>query len=129
MNPKEKVANHSISDIEILRNTIIESIRDKKGSAIVSLNLKNIKEAVSDYFIICEGSASIQVKAIAEQILKNVKEKSIKTSVHVEGMENMEWVLIDFFDIVVHVFLKKARALYNLELLWSDADLESYNEQ
>lgn len=129
MNPKKKTANHSISDIEILRNTIIESIRDKKGSTIVSLNLKNIKEAVSDYFIICEGSASIQVKAIAEHILKNVKDKSIKTSVHVEGMENMEWVLIDYFDIVVHIFLKKTRALYSLELLWSDADLESYNDQ
>ncbi len=128
MNPKKKPAKHSISDSEVLRNIIIESIRHKKGEVIVSLNLKKIREAVTNYFIVCEASSSVQVKAIAEQVLKSVNENAINTPSHVEGLKNMEWVLIDFFDIVVHIFLKETRALYRLELLWSDADLENYDD-
>ncbi len=110
----------------LLHNTIIESIEDKKGESIVSIDLKAIPEAISDYFIICEADNMPQVRAISEHIQFNVKQKTGEYAIHSEGENNLEWVLIDYFDIVVHVFYKEKREFYNIEALWSDGIIKSY---
>ncbi len=128
MNQKATTRNTSPSALEILKETIIDCIRDKKGESIVCLNLSAIPEAVTDYFIICDASNPVQVKAISEHIAKKVKEQLNEPAWHIEGLGNMEWVLIDYVDIVVHVFQTHIRQVYQLELLWSDAPLQKYSE-
>ena len=105
----------------ILLELIIESILDKKGGRIVSLNLTNLDDAMADYFIICEGNSPPQVRAIADNIAYEIKKALGEVPLHLEGMGNLEWVLIDYFNIVVHVFHKEKRGLYQLEELWGDA--------
>ena len=109
-----------------LKDTIIDAILDKKGEDVVSLDLKNIDEAVTDHFIICHATSSTQIKAIAESILSKVEETSGERPWHKEGFENLEWVLIDYVDVVVHIFQKEKRAFYQLEDLWSDAAKEEH---
>lgn len=108
-------------DAETLNESIVESISDKKGLDIVTLDLRPIEEAATDYFILCTAESTTQVKAIADHVYKNVKEQTGDFPWHTEGMQNLEWVLIDYVDTVVHVFLRDKRSLYNLEDLWSDA--------
>jgi ribosome-associated protein len=104
-----------------LHDVIIESIQDKKGEEIVSLDLRNVHDAACDFFIVCHASVGVQVKTIADHIIDNVKEKTGQTPFHKEGFANLEWVLIDYVDIVVHVFVKHKREFYQLEELWDDA--------
>jgi len=113
-------------DVETLNDLIVDSISDKKGLNIVSLDLRKIEEAATDFFIICTAESTTQVKAIADHISKKVKDISGDHPWHTEGMQNLEWVLIDYVDTVVHVFLRDKRQLYNLEDLWSDARLMTY---
>jgi ribosome-associated protein len=104
-----------------LHDIIIESIQDKKGEEIVSLDLREVHDAACDFFIICHASVGVQIKTIAEHIIDTVKEKTGQSPFHKEGFANLEWVLIDYVDIVVHVFLKQKREFYQLEELWADA--------
>ncbi len=108
--------------VETLNDLIVDSISDKKGLNIITLDLRRIEEAAADFFIICTAESTTQVKAIADHVNKKVKDNSGEYPWHCEGMQNLEWVLIDYVDTVVHVFLRDKRTLYNLEDLWSDAD-------
>lgn len=101
--------------------TIIQSIQQKKGEHIVSLDLRKIPEAVADFFIICQASSHVQVKAIADFITEEVKRNCNETPYHHEGGQAMQWVLIDYVNVVVHIFLPEARKFYKLEEMWSDA--------
>jgi ribosome-associated protein len=112
-----------------ISKVIIESILEKKGSEIVSLDLRKINEAITDYFIICHADSTVQVKAIADNIHQQVKEKTGVIPLHIEGLDSMEWVLLDFADVVVHVFHKSKRSFYNLEDLWHDAEREEHEDQ
>lgn len=114
------------ADIALLKHHIIDSILEKKGENVVSLNLSNINDAVTDYFIICDATTNIQVKAIADYIYQNVKDKTGERPWHKEGFENLEWVLLDYVDVVVHVFRTETRRFYQLEELWEDAEREVY---
>jgi ribosome-associated protein len=109
-----------------LKNQIIESILDKKGENVISLDLRKINDAVTQYFIICDATTGIQVKAIADHIYENVREKTGERPWHKEGFENLEWVLLDYVDVVVHVFKTQTREFYELEALWDDADREEF---
>jgi len=104
-----------------LFKTIIQAIQDKKGDHIVSLDLRKIPEAVADFFIICEASNNNQLKAIADNVEKEVKEKCKENPYKHEGRQAEQWILIDYVDIVVHVMLPEPRKFYHLEELWSDA--------
>jgi ribosome-associated protein len=103
--------------------TIIQSIREKKGEKIVSLDLRKIPEAVADFFIICEAGSNTQVKAIAENVEMQVKNLCGEQIYKHEGYQALQWVLIDYVNIVVHVFQPENRKFYRLEEMWSDADL------
>ncbi len=105
-----------------LLETIVEAIQEKKGTNIVSLNLKLTEGAICDYFVICEADSSRQVAAIADEVQHLVLSKEGEKAYHAEGYENAFWVLVDYVDIVVHVFHKDYRNFYKLENLWNDAE-------
>jgi len=105
-----------------LFKTILKAIQEKKGESIVSLDLRKIPEAVADFFIICEASSTIQVKAIADNIEYQVKENCEEGPYRHEGMTASHWVLVDYVNVVVHIFHSETRKFYRLEEMWSDAN-------
>lgn len=106
-----------------LANALVEGILEKKGEEILVLDLKKLPHAMADYFIICEASNERQVNAIADQLEREVRKKIKEKPWHVEGKENLEWVLIDYFNVVVHIFKKETRKFYALEDLWADGEI------
>lgn len=109
-----------------LFKTIIKAIQDKKGEAIVSLDLRKIDEAVADFFIICEAGSSVQLKAIADAIDEQVEEACGERPYHRETGDH--WTLVDYVNAVVHIFQRDQRKFYDLESLWLDAGREEHNE-
>ena len=101
--------------------TIIHAVQEKKGEKIVSLDLRKIPEAVADFFIICQASNNTQLRAIADFIETDVKEKCLETAYKHEGRQGQQWILIDYVNVVVHVMLPEPRKFYQLEEMWSDA--------
>ena len=101
--------------------TIIHAIQEKKGEKIVSLDLRKIPEAVADFFIICQASNNTQLRAIADFIETDVKEKCLEAAYKHEGRQGQQWILIDYVNVVVHVMLPEPRKFYQLEEMWSDA--------
>ena len=101
--------------------TIIHAIQEKKGEKIVSLDLKKIPEAVTDFFIICEATNNIQLKAIADSVEVEVKKKCGELPYKHEGRQGEQWILIDYVNAVVHIMLPEPRRFYRLEEMWSDA--------
>jgi ribosome-associated protein len=112
-----------ISKPETLNDWIIDAIQDIKGKNIIKLDLRKIDDSPADYFIICEGESSTQVKAISDNIGRKIKEKLGLNPSHTEGIDGAKWILVDYFDTVVHVFYPETRAFYEIEDLWGDADL------
>lgn len=106
---------------DALISTILEGIEDVKGKDIKILDLRNIENTVCDYFIICEGNSNTQVNAIVNAVQKKVSKTLKDHPWHVEGVENTEWVLMDYVNVVVHVFQKHIRQYYDIEGLWGDA--------
>lgn len=105
-----------------LFKTIISAIRQKKGENIVSLDLRKIQEAVADFFIVCEASSNVQVRAIADAIETEVKKSTGELPYRHEGYQALQWVLIDYVNIVVHIFQPETRKFYKLEEMWNDGD-------
>lgn len=103
--------------------TIVEGIEDVKGQHINILDLREIENTVCDYFIICEGSSNTQVNAIVNSVQKKVSKILKDNPWHVEGSDNAEWVLMDYVNVVVHVFQKHIREYYDIESLWGDAKM------
>jgi ribosome-associated protein len=106
-----------------LVKTITEAIQEKKGRGVVVADLTKIDGSISSYFIICEGSSPTQVEAICESVGDLCRERLKEKPTHVVGLENAQWVAMDYGDALVHIFLPEVRAYYDLEHLWEDADL------
>ena len=123
---KSKIAVKNQPINEALNPLIIDAIQDIKGKNIVKLDLRKLDEAPADYFIICEGESNTQVSAIAGNIIKRTKDELGVLPTHREGMTNANWVLVDYFNTVVHVFYPETRRFYELEDLWSDAEFTEY---
>lgn len=100
---------------------IIRGIEEVKGQEIEILDLREIENTVCDYFIICNGTSNTQVNAIVNSVQKSVSKELHEKPWHTEGMDNAEWVLIDYVHVVVHVFQKHIREFYDIEGLWGDA--------
>lgn len=111
-----------------LFKTIINAIQEKKGENIISLDLRKIDEAVSDFFIICQGNSTTQIKAIADFIEFEVKEKCAEPAYKHEGRQAQQWILIDYVNVVVHVMLPDTRKFYQLEEMWSDGSVLEHND-
>ena len=105
---------------------IIHAIQEKKGEKIVSLDLKKIPEAVTDFFIICEATNNIQLKAIADSVEVEVKKKCGELPYKHEGRQGEQWILIDYVNAVVHIMLPEPRKFYRLEEMWSDASASEH---
>ena len=108
--------------------TIIAAIQDKKGENIVSLDLRKINEAVADFFIICEANNQPQLRAIADHIEGQVFSNCDERPYHHEGFQALQWILIDYVNVVVHVMLPENRKFYKLEEMWSDAAAEEHHD-
>lgn len=126
MNNLTVLDNRKKSITRITRNskifkTIIGAILEKKGENIISLDLRKIPEAVADFFIICEASNSTQLKAIADFIEFDIKEKCGEIAYKHEGRQAQQWILIDYVNVVIHVMLPEPRKFYRLEEMWSDS--------
>lgn len=104
---------------------ILKGIEDVKGQHIDILDLREIENTVCDYFVICDGTSNTHVNAIVNSIQKTVSKESHEKPWHVEGTDNAEWVLMDFVNIVVHVFQRHIREYYDIESLWGDAKVTS----
>ena len=107
-----------------IMKVIINAIHDKKGENVVSLDLRKITEAVSDFFIVCEASSTVQVRAIADWVEAEVKAACDERPYKHEGHSAGQWILIDYVNVVVHVFLAETRKFYKLEEMWSDGVAE-----
>ncbi len=105
-----------------LIDQIIKGIENVKGEEIQVMDLNNIENTPCKYFIICSGNSNTQVMAIVNSIIKKVSKKIQEKPLHTEGLEAAEWVLIDYINVVVHVFQRKTREFYNIEELWGDAN-------
>ena len=113
--------NQGDSSTEQLVDGIVEGIQEKKGTNIAILDMRKIDGSICQFFVLCDGDSNTQVGAIGDSIEKYVKEKLNDKPFHVEGKQNAEWVLLDYVDVIVHVFQKPIRSFYNLEELWADA--------
>ena len=109
-----------------LFKTIIKAIQEKKGENIVSLDLRKVPEAVADFFIICEASNPQQLRAIGEFVEEEVKKNCDEIAYKHEGYQVLQWVLIDYVNIVIHVMLPEPRKFYQLEEMWSDGVREEH---
>jgi ribosome-associated protein len=105
---------------EIFINYIIEGIKEKKGKEIISIDLSKLENAVCRYFIICHGDSNTQVSAIANWVEKVIEDKGNEKVWRKQGFENSHWILLDYVNVVVHIFQKEFREFYNLEALWGD---------
>ncbi len=121
LNSRKKAAARITRNSKIF-TTIIKAIQDKKGENIVSLDLRKIPEAVADFFIICEANSNTQVKAIADFVEEEVKMHTGETPYKHEGFTAQQWILVDYVNIVVHIFIPETRKFYKLEEMWSDAE-------
>ena len=112
----------------MLADIVINAIYEKKGEQVVKIDMRPINSPIADFFIVCQGTNRTQVEAIADSIDEEVhKAIGIRPS-HLEGRENAEWMLIDYFDVVVHIFQPETRGFYKLESLWADADITEVSE-
>ena len=113
---------------DVLAKKIIESIKQHKGKEVVSLDLRRIETAVCDFFIICHGTSNTHIASITENLRKDISKQMREKPWHTEGETNKEWILMDYFNVVVHIFNKEKRNFYKLENLWADANIK-YIEQ
>lgn len=111
---------------DAINDLIVDAIQDIKGKNIVKIDLRKLKERPTDFFIICTGDSIVQVRAIAERVRMRIKEETGRRPGHLEGGNNSIWVLVDYFDTVVHIFHPETREFYALEALWSDGDVTTY---
>lgn len=115
--------NKNEKNNEALLALIIEGIENVKGENITILDLRAIENTACDYFVICDGNSNTQVNAIAGSIQRTVSKELKDKPWHVEGYEQANWILMDYINIVVHVFQKETREFYNIEDLWGDAKI------
>ena len=111
---------------EELVKTIIELVQSKKAENIVTMDLRELSD-VADFFIICTGTSSVQIKAIADEVREKMKHAD-NPAWHVEGYEAQKWILLDFVDVILHVFNPEARNFYSLERIWADADINKITD-
>lgn len=109
-----------------LIDAIIEGVRRKKGESILDLDLAQLNNTQCNHFIICHGNSNTQVEAIARSVEETVEEITGENVWHTDGYRNAQWILLDYSDVMVHVFQKEIRNYYDLESLWADAKIKTY---
>ncbi len=127
------MAKKKLLPAEELRDFVVQGMLERKAADIVILDLRNVKNAITDFFVICSGNSDTQIEAIADSVEEEIKKNLNERCWHREGRQVREWVLIDYVNVVVHVFRKDRREFYDLENLWGDAVItkikESFDER
>jgi ribosome-associated protein len=111
-----------------LVDEIVAAVRDKKGYDVAVLDLSGVDGAVTDAFVVCSADSTAQVEAIAHNVEEHVRQAAGEKVWRVEGMQNGVWVVMDYVDAMVHIFLREMREFYKLEELWADAPLTKYDD-
>jgi len=116
-------------EAEVLVKNIIKGIFEKKGHDVIKIDLRKLENRITDYFVICHGSSVTQVDSICDSVEDTVRKKPGEKPLHIEGRENSFWVLVDYGNVIVHIFLEEYRNFYSLESLWADADIEKMEDK
>jgi len=106
--------------MQLIEN-VIKGLQEKKGSNITVIDLFEIENTITNFLVICEGDSNVHVEAIADSVEEYVRINAAEKPYRIEGKQNAQWIIVDYLDVVVHVFQKSARNFYNLEMLWADA--------
>ncbi len=112
-----------MAETQELLKAIQEGMTEKKAKNIVKMNFENTQNSITDFFMICEAETDRQVEAIADSVERFVRKETGEKVFHKEGYENAEWIILDYFDVMVHIFRSEFRNSYNLEDLWADAEI------
>jgi ribosome-associated protein len=115
--------------VEVLLGSVIKGIFEKKGQMVLKIDLRKLENRITDYFVICHASSGTQVSAICDSVDDIVRKEAGEKPLHTEGLENCFWVLLDYGNVIVHVFLEEYRNFYSLESLWADADIETMEDK
>ena len=115
-------------DSKVLSEWVVEGMLDKKALDVMVMDLREVKHAIADYFVVCSGNSDTQIDAISDSIEEQIHKKSKQNPWKKEGRENKEWILLDYVDVVAHVFNKEKRTFYGLEELWGDAKITRIEE-
>ena len=139
VNPEKKTASKKVASkkvkevntekVQNLQDAIVLGMQEKKALDITIIDLQGLRNSIADYFIICSGNSGTQVDAITDSIEKEVFKLTSENPWHKEGKQNNEWVLLDYVNVVVHVFIQERRKFYGLEALWGDAKITNIENQ
>jgi len=113
----------------LLLKSVFRGIFEKKGHDVVKIDLRGLENRIADYFVICHGTSTTQVEALCDSVEDIVRKETGEKPLHMEGRENGYWVLADYGNVIVHIFLEKYRQFYSLESLWADAGIETIKEK
>lgn len=125
---KKRKKTSSPKQTSTLLDAIVEGMQERKAKNLTILNLSNIENRVTDYFVICDADSNTHVNSIADSVEDTVIKLTEEKAYHIEGRQNGEWILIDYINIVVHIFQREAREHYNIEGLWGDAEITNIND-
>ena len=114
---------------EELSQLVVKGMQERKATNIVVMDMRKVKNAFTDYFVVASGTSDTQVEAIAESVDKEVWEATRNNPRSTEGKANREWILVDYYNVIVHVFKKDRREFYKLEELWGDAEFTYIEEE
>jgi ribosome-associated protein len=114
---------------EVLLKSVVEGIHIKKGFDVLKIDLRRFENRIADFFVICHGTSVTQVDSICDSVEDTVRQNSGEKPLHTEGRENCFWVLLDYGNVVIHIFLEEYRNFYNLESLWADAAFEEMEDK
>ena len=114
---------------EVLLESVIKGMFEKKGQNVLKIDLRKLENRITDYFVICHAASGTQVSAICDSVDDTVRKDASEKPLHIEGLDNCFWVLLDYGNVIVHVFLEEYRKFYSLESLWADAAIEAIEDK
>ncbi|MCU0473098.1 MAG: ribosome silencing factor [Bacteroidales bacterium] len=114
---------------DVLVKSVIKGIFEKKGLNVLKIDLRKLENRIADFFIICHGSSVTQVDSICDSVEDTVRKVAGEKPLHVEGLDNCYWVLLDYGNVVVHIFQEEYRSFYSLESLWADGEIEAMEDK
>jgi len=114
---------------EVLLRSVVKGIYNKNGQDVLKIDLRRLESRITDYFVICHGTSVTQVDSICNSVEEAARKEAGEKPMHIEGLDNCFWVLLDYGNVVVHIFLEKYRNFYSLESLWADASIEKMEDK
>ncbi len=118
-----------IDGAEVLLDSVLKGIFEKKGLNVLKIDLRKLENRITDYFVICHAPSGTQVSAICDSVDDTVRKEVGEKPLHIEGLDNCFWVLVDYGNVIVHIFLEEYRNFYNLESLWADAVIKKIEDK